>query len=128
MEQDEVDQDDTRTSDHQKEDVASPELDNEGDTECPPHGDNGNGKGNAKGRGKGKGRGRGKGKAAAPKAVPKVKAAPKAAPVPGQFLHYGCSKCRYKKRGCPSRCQPFARDEFNGYSFDEDSRVVRHQP
>lgn len=128
VEQDEVDQDDTRTSDHQKEDVASPELDNEGDTECPPHGDNGNGKGNAKGRGKGKGRGRGKGKAAAPKAVPKVKAAPKAAPVPGQFLHYGCSKCRYKKRGCPSRCQPFARDEFNGYSFDGDSRVVRHQP
>ena len=60
---------------------------------------------------------------AKPAAAKKVAAAKKAS---GAFLHFGCSKCRYGKPGCPGRCQKFARQGLHGYSFDADGFVVRH--
>ena len=56
-------------------------------------------------------------------------AGPAAPSRPGrERMHFGCSKCRYNKAGCPGRCRIWARNKSKDYDFDEEGNVVRYKP
>ena len=56
-------------------------------------------------------------------------AGPAAPSRPGrERMHFGCSKCRYNKAGCPGRCRIWARNKSKDYGFDEEGNVVRYKP
>ena len=38
---------------------------------------------------------------------------------------YGCSKCRHRRKGCPSACQVWAKKGLKGYHLDDDGSVWR---